>query len=82
MFLKTFLKKYTKVNLIVEELTTQEIIKKLSDGHLDAGIAATPIENENIKEKVLYYEPFVNFIPENHRLFSKQKMYYCFKKTR
>jgi LysR family hydrogen peroxide-inducible transcriptional activator len=74
MFLKTFLKKYGKVNLIVEELTTQEIIKKLSDGHLDAAIAATPLENENIKEKILYYEPFVNFIPENHRLYSKQKI--------
>ncbi|MDO9261312.1 MAG: LysR substrate-binding domain-containing protein [Flavobacteriaceae bacterium] len=74
MFLKTFLKKYTKVNLIVEELTTQEIIKKLIDGHIDAAIAATPLENENIKEKILYYEPFVNFIPEHHRLYSKQKI--------
>ncbi len=74
MFLKSFLKKYTKVNLIVEELTTQEIVKKLIDGHLDAAIAATPLENENIKEKVLYYEPFVNFIPEGHRLYNKQKI--------
>ncbi|MBS3992510.1 MAG: LysR family transcriptional regulator [Bacteroidetes bacterium] len=74
MFLKTFLKKYNKVNLIVEELTTEEIIKKLNDGHLDAAIAATPLENESIKEKILYYEPFVNFIPENHRLYHKQRI--------
>lgn len=74
MFLKTFLKKYNKVNLIVEELTTEEIIKKLNDGHLDAAIAATPLENDNIKEKVLYYEPFINFIPEGHRLFNKQRI--------
>jgi LysR family hydrogen peroxide-inducible transcriptional activator len=74
MFLKSFLKKYSKVNLIVEELTTQEIIKKLSDGHLDAAIAATPLENDDIKEKVLYYEPFVNFIPESHRLYNHKKI--------
>jgi LysR family hydrogen peroxide-inducible transcriptional activator len=72
MFLKTFLKKYKKVDLIIEELTTEEIIKKLTDGHLDAGIAATPLENAAIIEKVLYYEPFVGFVPENHRLFEKE----------
>lgn len=72
MFLKTFVKKYPKVNLVIEELTTEEIVKKLSDGHIDAALAATPLENEAIKERVLYYEPFVAFIPESHRLFSQK----------
>lgn len=71
LFLKTFIQKYPKVNLVIEELTTEEIIKKLSDGHIDAALAATPLENEAIKERVLYYEPFVAFIPENHRIYSK-----------
>ncbi len=74
MFLKTFNKKYPKVKLIIEELTTEEIIKKLIDGHLDAAIAATPLENEAIKERILYYEPFVGLVPEEHRLFQKQKL--------
>jgi len=68
-FLKTFITKYPKVKLIIEEFTTEEIIKKLNEGHLDAGIAATPLENDTIKERPLYYEPFVGFIPSNHRLF-------------
>lgn len=72
MFLKTFVKKYPKVNLVIEELTTEDIVKKLSDGHIDAALAATPLENEAIKERVLYYEPFVAFIPENHRLQSQK----------
>ena len=33
---------------------------------------ATPLESENIKERVLYYEPFVGYIPEHHRLFEKK----------
>lgn len=68
LFLKTFIKKYPKVNLKIEELTTEECIKKLSDGHIDVAIAATPLENEAIKERVLYYEPFVGFVPKEHRL--------------
>ncbi len=74
LFLNNFIKKYPKVNLKIEELNTQSILKKLKDGHLDAAIASTPLENENIKERVLYYEPFVGFMSENHRLFSKNKI--------
>lgn len=74
LFLKTFIKKYPKVNLIIEELNTNEIIKKIKDGHLDAAIAATPLENENINEQVLFYEPFIGFVSENHRLFNKNKI--------
>jgi LysR family hydrogen peroxide-inducible transcriptional activator len=59
MFLKTFIKKYPKVKLKIEELTTDDIIQRINDGHLDAAIAATPLENSNIKERVLYFEPFV-----------------------
>ena len=71
-FLKSFLKKYPKVKLIIEELTTSDIIRKLVDGHIDAAIAATPLENELIKEKPLYYEPFVGFVSANHRLYSNE----------
>ena len=46
-------------------------MSRLNDGHLDAGIAATPLESDNIKERVLYYEPFVAYVPTNHRLRDK-----------
>lgn len=72
MFLKTFIKKFPKVKLKIEELTTDEIIVRIKEGHLDVAIVATPLESENIKERVLYYEPFVAYIPEHHRLSSKK----------
>lgn len=72
MFLNTFIKKYPKVNLIIKEQSTQTMIKNILDGHLDAGIAATPLEIEFIKERPLYYEPFVGYVPEGHRLASKE----------
>ncbi|MEE9349583.1 MAG: LysR substrate-binding domain-containing protein [Flavobacteriaceae bacterium] len=74
LFLKTFIKKHAKVNLIIEELTTEVILKKLNDGHIDAAIAATPLQNPNIKEQVLYYEPFVGYISDKHRLFNQKKI--------
>jgi LysR family hydrogen peroxide-inducible transcriptional activator len=74
MFLNNFIKKYPKVKLIIEELHTDDIIFKLNNGHLDAAIAATPLNEEKIKEIVLYYEPFVAYIPENHATFSKKEI--------
>ena len=74
MFLKNFTSKYPKVNLKIEELTTVEIISKLKDNHLDAAIAATPLLQEKIKERVLYFEPFVGYVPKSHRLNSKNKL--------
>ncbi|SHI81035.1 LysR family transcriptional regulator, hydrogen peroxide-inducible genes activator [Arenibacter nanhaiticus] len=68
MFLKTFIKKYPKVNLIIKEQSTENLIRNLQDGHLDAAIAATPLEIEFIKERPLYYEPFVGYVPQLHRL--------------
>lgn len=74
MFLNNFIKKYPKVKLKIEELNTETIVEQLEDGHLDAAIAATPLENDGIKERVLYYEPFVGYIPPNHRLHQNKKI--------
>jgi len=74
MFLKTFIKKHPKIKLKIEELTTEEIIHRINEGHLDAAIAATPLENDSIKERVLYFEPFVAYIPKGHKLHTKGKI--------
>ncbi|GAL90222.1 LysR substrate-binding domain-containing protein [Jejuia pallidilutea] len=74
MFLKTFIKKHPKIKLKIEELTTEEIIHRINEGHLDAAIAATPLQNDSIKERVLYFEPFVAYIPKGHKLHTKNKI--------
>ena len=74
MFLKTFIKRYPKVKLKIEELTTEEIIQRINDGNLDAAIAATPLQHDNIKERVLYFEPFVAYVPEHHKMHNIEKV--------
>jgi len=68
MFLKNFINKYPKVNLIIKEQSTENLIRNIQDGRIDAAIAATPLGIEYILERPLYYEPFVGYVPNGHRL--------------
>lgn len=74
MFLKNFINKYTKVNLKIYELNTEDLLNKLKSGQVDAAIAATPLEEDDILERPLYYEPFVGYIPKEHKLHNKTKL--------
>ncbi|MCO5725366.1 LysR substrate-binding domain-containing protein [Robiginitalea marina] len=74
MFLKTFVERYPKVHLILREQNTESMIRNLEEGHLDAGIAATPLEKEHLVERPLYYEPFVAYVPAGHRLGSLDRL--------
>jgi len=74
LFLKSFVNNYPKVELVLDELTTDEIISGLNKSLLDIGILALPINNSGIIEELLYSEPFVGFIPEKHKLFLKDKL--------
>lgn len=74
MFLQSFIDNYPKVELIFDELTTNEIISELNKSAIDIGILALPINNSGIIEESIYFEPFVGFVPETHKLFGKQKL--------
>lgn len=67
-FVQSFHKKFPKIQLQIQELQTDKILEKLRMDELDAGLLATPLEAKGIIEMPLYYEPFMAFIPENHRL--------------
>ncbi len=74
MFLNFFINKYTSVELIINEIITDEIISALNKDRIDVGILALPINNAGIKEETLYYEPFIGYIPEEHDLFEKESL--------
>ena len=68
LFLNIFIKKHKNVELRIEEYNTDTIMKKLEDNTIDCAIAATPLSNQKIIERPLYYEPFVAYVPEHHFL--------------
>jgi len=71
-FLKCFISQYPKVSLEIEELQTKVILERLKNGLLDAAILATPLDQDGIIEKPLYYEPFMAYTPMDHRLFKEK----------
>lgn len=59
LFVNSFTQKYPDVNLQINELTTESILKQLENGSLDLGILV-PLDNDNTwKETPLYTESFV-----------------------
>lgn len=74
LFLRTYMKKYPKVTLHVEEIQTPNMLEALKDGMIDAGVAATPLQEPDIIEHPLYLEPMVAFVDENSDLYQKKKV--------
>jgi len=67
-FVDRFRRELPEIHLIIEELRTDQIIEGLKLNKLDAGILATPLEHKSVTEIPIYYEPFMAFVPEGHRL--------------
>jgi LysR family hydrogen peroxide-inducible transcriptional activator len=74
LFLEKFTVNYPSVNLIVEELQTQQIIQKLKDDKIDAGILVTPLNCRGIVERPIFNEPFLVYLAPNHPLLSQSKV--------
>ncbi len=63
LFLGDLLKRYPRVELVIEELKTEEIIARLSADTLDAGLASTPLGVPSLQEHTLAHETMVAYLP-------------------
>lgn len=71
LFIGTFSKKFQGVDLFIEEMKTETIIQELKNDRIDGAILATPLEETQLKEHPLYYEPFYLYLSEGHPLLKK-----------
>jgi LysR family hydrogen peroxide-inducible transcriptional activator len=74
MFISNFIKKFPDVELVIDEVTTDEVITGLEKGFFDLGIIALRSDNGDLITETLYYEPFVAFLPPDHKLINKTKL--------
>jgi LysR family hydrogen peroxide-inducible transcriptional activator len=74
LFLAQFVAAYPRVNLIIEESKTEEIVAMLTEDEVDAGLLATPLHDDSLVERVLFYEPFYLFVASGHPLARKRKV--------
>lgn len=71
-FVGNFIRNFPQVNLQIKEKTTNEIIEDLKNDLLDVGILVTPIQEEQMKEKPLFYEEIQLYVHSEHP-FSQKK---------
>lgn len=75
LFVRKFLEKYPNVKLEVQEMVTEEIVKKLKNDELDLGIVVTPLEEPGILEKPMFYEKFYAYLSKNHPLLREPEVW-------
>lgn len=73
-FLSQFAQSYPQVNIRVNEYKTDDIIKKLENDELDAAILVTPLANDHIIERHLFFEPFYGYMGSGHPLAKKKTL--------
>lgn len=71
LFIPSFTKKHEQVKLTVNELTTSHIISNLRQGKIDAGILVTPVNENGIKEDVLFYEEMMAYVSKTNAVYKK-----------
>jgi LysR family hydrogen peroxide-inducible transcriptional activator len=74
LFIKAFINKYPNVRLQVQEMVTEDILKKLKNDELDLGIVVTPLDESGIDEKPIFYEKFYAYLSKNHPLLKKESV--------
>jgi len=72
LFLKPFTEKFPALRIFIKELVTDEIIVKLRTGELDAGLLATPLNEDAITEHPLFYEEFFAYASKHEKLSRKK----------
>lgn len=65
-FIGQFTEKYPLVELHVHELMTSLVVEGLHRDQLDAGIIVTPLEENGIEERPLFYEEIRAYVDPNH----------------
>ena len=55
------------IRLVINEMTTNQILSNLAKGTIDGGILATPLHDDRMKERPLYYEKFLAYISPTER---------------
>ncbi len=72
LFLADFVDRYPRVDLVVEELKTEDIISELHADTLDAGLAATPLDVPGLHETPLGVEKMLAYLPVGDPLLKKK----------
>jgi LysR family hydrogen peroxide-inducible transcriptional activator len=66
--------RFPRLELLLVEEKTDQILARLRDGRLDAGILALPLHDDSLHAEVLFDEPFVLAAPRSHAVAARGRL--------
>ncbi|MCG6157689.1 LysR family transcriptional regulator [Rubinisphaera margarita] len=73
-FLRKFANEFPKATLIVQENTTDNLLKSCTQGEIDLAILALPLPARYLEVEVLFEEELLLVLPPEHPLVAKEKI--------
>ena len=74
VFIGPYIRKYPAVKVEVEELVSEEIIRRLKRDTLDVGLFVTPYHDEKIVERPVFYEEMLVYAHPDSELLKKKEV--------
>lgn len=74
LFLGELAARHPRVELVIEELKTEDIIARLHEDTLDAGLASTPLQVAGLREEILARERMLAYLPAGDPLLSHKSV--------
>ncbi len=63
---------HPELKLVVTEMQTRDMIRKLKDDEMDCALLSTPLEDNHIKEYPLFYESLVGYFGKEEKALAKR----------
>lgn len=73
-FVNDFLAKHPQTSFTVVEMHTEEMIRNLKSGRLDVGILVTPLDDKEIREVPIFYEPILLYTSQKLKYYDQAKV--------
>lgn len=74
LFVRRFAERYPAVTLTITEVKTDTIVDQLYDDVIDVGLLVTPLYDDKLIERLLFYERFMVFAAAGHPLTKKRRV--------
>lgn len=73
-FLNEFLAGHPGTSFTIMEMPTEEIVKSLKSGRLDVGILVTPLDDKEIREIPVFYEPILLYTSRQLKFYNQERV--------
>lgn len=67
-------RRFPRLELLLVEEKTEEVLNRLREGKLDAVIVALPVHDDHLHAEFLFEEPFLLAVPQKHPLAGKKSL--------